>query len=73
MVRTGLSLELYLQHLKEDEKLVFMEKLPQVVKEIKDSPVYLLTKINEISRRYNIFVKFRKAFDEIVGPTSCQL
>lgn len=63
MVRTGLSLELYLQHLKEDEKLVFLEKLPQVVKELKDSPVYLLPKINEISRRYNIFVNFHKAFD----------
>lgn len=63
MVKTGLSLELYLQHLKEDEKLVFLEKLPQVVKELKDSPVYLLPKINEISRRYNIFVNFRNAFD----------
>lgn len=63
MVKTGLSLELYLQHLKEDEKLVFLEKLPQVVKELKDSPVYLLPKINEISRRYNIFVNFRNAFE----------
>lgn len=63
MVKTGLSLELYLHHLKEDEKLVFLEKLPQVVKELKDSPVYLLPKIDEISRRYNIFVNFRNAFD----------
>ena len=40
-----------------------MEKLHQIVKELNDLPKYLLPKINEMSRRYNIFVNFRNAYD----------